>query len=135
MNKKRVKSYLSTGVIVGFLIDFLVILIIGVSEKKLDNYIYNGLCATFPTLVTLLFINIELFKFKRINLKKFIISILISIIVSFILGMLIELFIIEVINVKVWDIHRLLSSIYKSLIGVFIGIIVSNVTTNLITKN
>ena len=133
MNKKRLKSYQSTGVTIGFIIDFILILIIGVNSNKINNYIYLGICSLVPTLLTMLMINIELYKYNRITKNRFIISIIISITISFIIGFLIELFIINVLNIKVWNIERLLLACLKSLIGVTIGII-SHLTISVKSK-
>ena len=134
MNKKRLKSYLNMSVFLGGVINFFLILIIGVFSKEIYNYIMTGICSVIPVLIFSVPVIIELNNYGRIRLKKAILFLIIFVIISFGFGTLIEVLINKVFNVDICKIGRMENTLYNTLIGVIIGNIINNIYSSVIKK-
>ena len=44
MNNDRLRGYISSGIIIGSIINILLTLIIGVKDKEIYNYFISGIC-------------------------------------------------------------------------------------------
>lgn len=122
MSDKRFKSYLTTGVFISTIVNFFLTLIIGVKDKEIYNYIILGTCALSTTFITIIMINIELYKNDKISIKKFIISSLVLSLISFAIGFLIEMLIInKLFKVDICNIDKTINTLYQTILGVIIG--------------
>ena len=123
MNKKRLQSFLSMSVIIGFTINFILTLILGSQNKEIYNYLITGICSIIPLIVFSIILNIELYKYNKIDIKESIIYLFIFLLISFALGFLIEMLVInKLLNKDINNIIRLVNALYQSVIGVIIGI-------------
>ena len=134
MNKKRLNSYLTTGVIIGAFIDFFFVLIAGVFSKELYNYIVVGICSVIPVLSFTIPVIIELNRYGRINMKKAIIFLIIFIIIAFGLGFGIEVLINKVFNIEICKIGRMETALYETFIGSLLATILNNIYYKIIKK-
>lgn len=134
MNKNRLKGYLITGVIFGGFIDFLITIIIGVLDKEIYNYIITGICSLIPVIVFSIFVIIELYKYNRISIKRAVISTIICLILSFLIGMLIEIIIDKLFKVEICKVIRIINTLYQTLIGVVVGTNISQLNYEFMTK-
>ena len=122
MSNKRLKSFLSMSIIFGFIIDFFFTLILGTREKEIYNYLVSGICAVIPCIIFILFINIELKKYGRLNIKKNIIFGIIFLIISFIVSFFIEMLIVDMLFKKdINNIVRIVNALYQSTLGVIVS--------------
>lgn len=134
MNKNRLKGYLITGVIFGGFIDFFITIIIGVLDKEIYNYIIAGICSLIPVIVFSIFVIIELYKYNRISIKRAVISTIICLILSFLIGMLIEIIIDKLFKVEICKVIRIINTLYQTLIGVVVGTNISQLNYEFMTK-
>ena len=134
MNKKRLKGYLTASVFLGGVIDFFAVLIAGVFDRNLYNYIVTGICAVIPFIIFSIFVIVDLYKYGRINLKKAIILMIIFIIICFLGGSGIEFLICRVFGVDITNVNRMVNTLYKTLIGVIVATNINNIYYSLIRK-
>lgn len=120
MNNKKLQSYLSMSIVIGFFINFILTLIINTQSKELYNYLVTGLCSIIPYIIFVIVINITLFKYGKI--KKRIVYLIIYLVASFITGFLIEWLIIDkLFNKDINNIVRMVNSLYQSIIGIIVA--------------
>ena len=134
MNKNRLKGYLITGVIFGGFIDFLITIIIGVLDKEIYNYIITGICSLIPVIVFSIFVIIELYKYNRISIKRAVISTIICLILSFLIGMLIEIIIDKLFKVEICKVIRIINTLYQTLIGLVVGTNINHLNYQIMIK-
>ena len=70
MKDKSIQGYLTMSTIIGFFIDFILLLIINTQNKELYNYISVGICSIIPLIVFAIIINIHLYNYGKLNIKK-----------------------------------------------------------------
>ena len=134
MNKKRLKSYLTSAVFFGGILDFFVVLIAGVFERNLYNYIMTGVCSVIPFIIFSIFVVVELHNYGRINLKKSIILMILFIIISFLIGSGIEFFIRRVFEIDMTGLNRMVNTLYKTLIGTIVSTNINNIYYSFVRK-
>ena len=123
MKDKSIQSYLTMSTIIGFFIDFILLLILNTQNKELYNYITVGICSVIPLIVFAIIINIKLYNYGKLNIKKSIIFLIIYSVISFIIGFLIEWFIIDkLLGKDIINIVRMVNALYQSTIGILISI-------------
>lgn len=123
MNKKKLQSYLSMSVIIGFFIDFIFTLIINTQNKEIYNYLITGVCSCIPLIVFVITVNVYLYNFRKINIKKNIIFFVIYLFISFFVGVLIEYLLVDkLFNKNINNIVRMANALYQSFIGVIVSI-------------
>lgn len=134
MNKKRLKSYLISGVIFGAILDFFIALICGVYNKEIYNYIITGICSVIPFIIFSIFILVELYRYGRINLKKSIIYMIIFMIITFGIGMGIDFIIYKVFDIDINNMNRMVNTLYKTFVGVLVATNINNIYYSMIRK-
>ena len=134
MNNKELSNYISMSVVISFLINFILTLIVGVKVEKIPNFIIMGTCALLATLIMCISISIQLYKHNKIRIKKIFIICIIYPIISFIIGFFIEFIISELFKVKIWNIPRIIASIYESLIAIVVSSIIGYIMHNNVLK-
>lgn len=123
MKDKSIQGYLTMSTIIGFFIDFILLLIINTQNKELYNYISVGICSIIPLIVFAIIINIHLYNYGKLNIKKSVIFLIVYSIISFIIGFLIEWFIIDkLLGKDIINIVRMVNALYQSSIGILISI-------------
>ena len=123
MNKKKLQSFLSMSVIIGFTINFILTLILGSQGKEIYNYLITGICSCIPLIVFAIILNIELYKYNKMDIKESIIFIILFLVISFAVGFLIEMLVIDkLLNKDINNIIRMVNALYQSVIGIIIGI-------------
>ena len=123
MNKKKLQSYLSMSVIIGFFINFIFTLIIDTQSKELYNYLITGICSCVPLIIFVISVNIYLYNYRKLNIKRSIIFFLIYLIISFLTGFLIEYLIVDkFFNKDINNIVRMANALYQSTIGILVSI-------------
>lgn len=123
MKDKSIQGYLTMSTIIGFFIDFILLLIINTQNKELYNYISVGICSIIPLIVFAIIINIHLYNYGKLNIKKSVIFLIVYSIISFIIGFLIEWFIIDkLLGKDIINIVRMVNALYQSTIGILISI-------------
>ena len=127
MNKKRLKSHLTSAVFLGAVFNFIGVLIAGVFNRNLYNYIVTGVCAVIPFIIFSIFVIVELYRYGRVNLKKAIILMIVFIILSFLIGSGIEFLICRVFGVDITNVNRMVNALYKTLIGVVVATNMNNI--------
>ena len=134
MNKKRLKSYLTSSVFFGAVLDFFTVLIVGVYDRYLYNYIVTGICAVIPFIIFSIFIMVELYRYGRISLKKAIILMIVFMIISFLIGSGIEYLIVIIFDVDITNVNRMVNTLYKTFIGVVVSTNINNIYYSLVRK-
>ena len=123
MSDKSLQSYLTVSTIIGFFIDFILLLILNTQNKELYNCFTVGICSFIPLLVFSMFINYKLYSFGKLNIKKSIIILFIYLFISFISGFLIEYLLIDKLLKKdIVNIVRMVNALYQSSIGILVSI-------------
>ena len=121
MSNKKLQSYLSMSVVIGFLVDLILILIINTQNKEIYNYLTVGICSIIPYITFVISINIKLY--NKIDLKKSILLGIIYLIISFVAGFLIEFLIIDkLLNKDIVNIIRIVNAFYQAGIGTLVSV-------------
>ncbi len=122
MNNDRLRGYISSGIIIGSIINILLTLIIGVKDKEIYNYFISGICCLIPTIIICIMISLDLYKKRKIDMKKLIIISIIFSIISFVIGFFIEMLIInKLLNKHICEVSRIIGCLYQTSIGLFVS--------------
>ena len=123
MSNKKLQSYLSMSVVIGFFINFIFTLIINTQSKEIYNYLITGICCSIPYIIFVISVSIRLYNYGKLEIKKTIICFIIYLIIIFTVGYLIEWLLIDkLFNKDINNIMRMVNALYQSTIGILVSI-------------